>query len=475
LDRLIRSERVTAIDARDSLTVMSPDGSVRRFEGESAALARAVLRAFERPCSDDELRTELANEFDGLDESKAVLDELLKLLRGSGALVAPPPVPAKPLDGYRIVLAAGGAVASSTTPMVASTLTGLGAEVKVALTRSARRFVEPRALEAITHHPVELSLWDTPADRPAPHIAMAEWADAVVLAPATATTLSRIARGDCTDLVSALAISTEVPVLLAPSMNPRMLSAPAVVRNLERLRDDGFHVLWPGRGPEVAQAPKDRKNLSGPMPPPPQLASAIVAWVATNARPPVSSARYWESVYRHTAPGRLKWHRDDVDAELLAALDALPKGRLLDLGTGLGTVAAHAARTGHSVVATDVSRRALELAHQRYPADKIEWLEDDALASRLIAPFDTLIDRGLFHLLPPDRRADCLRELGRLTKPGGVVLLITHQHPAPTDAATHGFTIDQLRALFEPPFHLESNSPLSLSGAPALLTRWRRG
>ncbi|MFT3836280.1 MAG: flavoprotein [Myxococcaceae bacterium] len=402
-----------------------------------------------------------------------MIPELLKLLRGSGALVPPPAPPPKLLDGYRLVLAAGGAVASSTVPLIASMLTGLGAEVKVALTRSARRFVEPRALEAITHHPVETSLWDTPADRPAPHIALSEWADAVILAPATATTLSRIARGDCTDLVSALAISAEVPVLIAPSMNPRMLSAPAVARNLATLREDGFHLVWPGRGPEVAEAPKDRASVLGPMPAPQPFSAAIVAWVAGTARPPVTSARYWEGVYRHSKD-QLKWHRDEVDAELLAALSAVPKGRLLDLGTGLGTVAAQAAQSGFTVVATDVSRRALELAHQQHPNVKVEWLEDDALASRLIAPFDVVVDRGLFHLLPPDRRASYLREVSRLTKPGGVLLLIAHQHPAPKDAATFGFTVEQLRALFEPPFQLESSKTLTLSGAPASLVALKR-
>jgi len=470
-ERLVRSDRVSAIDAREALAVLSPDGSMRRFEGDSAELARAVLRAFEQPRTFDELLQALAKEFDGLAESRPVVDELLKLLRGSGALTAPPPPAPKPLDGHRIVLAAGGAVASSSVPMVVSALVGLGASVKVALTRSARRFVEPRALEALTHHPVEISLWDTPANRPAPHIALAEWADAVVLAPATATTLSRIARGDCSDLVSALAVSATVPVLLAPSMNPRMLNAPAVRRNLDQLRDDGFEILWPGRGPEVAEAPKQRQNIGGPMPPPQQLAAAVVAWVSSSARPPVTSARYWDAVYRHQPPERLKWHREEVDAELLAALDALPKGRLLDLGTGLGTVAAYAARRGFHVIATDVSRRALELAQKRYPADRVEWLEDDAVASRLFTPFDVAIDRGLLHLLPPDRRADYLRELSRLIKPGGVLLLIAHVHPAPKETATHGFTRADLENTLGAAFELAEPTRMQLSGADAWLAK----
>ncbi len=462
------------IDGRDALTLVSPDGSLRRFDGDSAALARAVLAALERPLDEAALVAELSEQFEGLDESRAVLDQLLALLRGAGAVAAPGPAPGKPLDGHRLVLASGGAVAASSAPMLAGALVSLGAEVKVALTRSARRFVEPRALEAITHHPVEVSMWDTPADRPAPHIGLTDWADAVVLAPATATTLSRIARGDCSDLVSAVAVSARCPVLVAPSMNPRMLAAPAVERNLERLREDGFFLLWPGRGQEVAEAPKKRESIGGPMPPPSQLAAAVVAWVATSARPPVSSARYWNAVYARTPPEKMAWHRDEVDADLRTALEALPKGRLLDLGTGLGTIAAWAARKGFHAVGTDVSRRGLELARQRHPDAAVEWVEDDVLSSRLITPFDVIVDRGLLHLLAPERRDEYLREVARLLRPGGVLLLVAHAHPAPTAAASHGFTRVEIEQTLGAALEVTGVTRVELAGAAAWLVRSQR-
>jgi hypothetical protein len=84
-----------------------------------------------------------------------------------------------------------------------------------------------------------------------------------------------------------------------------------------------------------------------------------------------------------------------------------------------------------------------------------------------------VVDRGLFHLLPVDRRADFVREVTRLVKPGGVALVIAHQHPAPKDAATFGFSPDELARAFAPAFHFEGSQSFELSGAPAWLVTLR--
>ena len=89
----------------------------------------------------------------------------------------------------------------------------------------------------------------------------------VVVYPATATTLSRIARGDCSTAVSALAISTQAPVILVPAMNEAMLRAPAVQRNLTQLKQDGFWITHPSIGYEVAETPALRKPAFGAAPP----------------------------------------------------------------------------------------------------------------------------------------------------------------------------------------------------------------
>ncbi|MGH7297745.1 MAG: flavoprotein, partial [Polyangiaceae bacterium] len=145
-------------------------------------------------------------------------------------------------------------------------LLGRGLRVRVAATPSALRFVSALALEALTHEAVVRSRWPVQVGAPVPHLELARWADVVVVYPATATTLSRIARGDCSSVVSALAISARAPVLLAPAMNEAMLDAPSVRRNLAQLRDDGFIVMHPSLGYEVAAAPTDRRLRYGAAP-----------------------------------------------------------------------------------------------------------------------------------------------------------------------------------------------------------------
>jgi phosphopantothenoylcysteine synthetase/decarboxylase len=145
-------------------------------------------------------------------------------------------------------------------------LLGCGFRVRIAATPSALRFVSALALEALTHEPVVRSRWPSDVRTVVPHLELARWADVVVVYPATATTLSRIARGDCSSLVSALAISARVPVIVTPAMNEAMLDAPSVRRNLAQLRQDGFIVMHPSLGYEVAVAPQERTRAYGAAP-----------------------------------------------------------------------------------------------------------------------------------------------------------------------------------------------------------------
>lgn len=106
------------------------------------------------------------------------------------------------------------------------------------------------------------------------------WAHAIVVYPATATTLSRLARGDCSTVVSALAISARAPVILVPAMNEAMLLAKSVQRNLAQLRDDGFVIMHPSRGYEVAEDPATRAPAFGAAPPLQAVVDVVDAVVA---------------------------------------------------------------------------------------------------------------------------------------------------------------------------------------------------
>ncbi len=464
--RWLLSRTARIAEHRQTLTVFGRNEQ-RRFDGASAVLARAVLELLRSPQSRDALLTALELQFEGVRDRSELLDELLNHLRASGSIaehVTRHEPPSRPLAASRVALAATGAVATSFTPLLVSLLQNAGAEVRVALTRSARRFVTVRALEALTHHPIGTSLWNGTAAEPAPHLALAEWADLVLIAPASATTLSRLVQGDCSELVAAVAIATRGPVILAPSMNPAMLAAPSVRRNLDQLRDDGFHVVWPSSGFEVAARPGARTLLTGPMLPPEELVAIVRALMPTRAETPRPDAAFWDGVYAHP-PSQLPWHSPTVDPDLAAVLKQ-GRGRLLDLGCGLGTVAIAAARLGYQVTASDVSPVALDAARAAAGELAIDFVADDFLRSTLDGPFDVIVDRAVLHTLPTAAHDRYLRQLARLLSPGARLLLKVHSDPDQTRTlGTTCFDLPRLTALLAPELQIESCLESSLPGA----------
>ncbi|HET9204365.1 MAG TPA: bifunctional phosphopantothenoylcysteine decarboxylase/phosphopantothenate--cysteine ligase CoaBC [Acidimicrobiia bacterium] len=151
------------------------------------------------------------------------------------------------LRGRRVLLCVTGGVAAYKSAYLARRLLEAGAVVRVEMTDSALEFVGSRTFAAITGESPFTSLFDTVLV--SPHTELARWADLVVVAPATAATLGRIANGISEDLVTATVLATTVPVLLAPAMHTEMWEHPATVRNLETLREFGYHVVGPEEGP----------------------------------------------------------------------------------------------------------------------------------------------------------------------------------------------------------------------------------
>jgi SAM-dependent methyltransferase/3-polyprenyl-4-hydroxybenzoate decarboxylase len=462
-----------AVDDGPDLLLFGSDGVVRRLDGDSAGLARVVLDFTAQPRTRAEILAHLEALSGEAIDQPAVVDQLLALLTQSGqlesAVARPLPVP---LSGVRVVLGISGAVAAVHTPSLALALLQQGAELRLAATRAAGRFVRFAALEALTHQPVHASLWGRQASAPVPHIDLAEWADVVLICPASATTLSRLARGDCSDVVAATALATRAPVLLAPSMNARMYLAPAVQRNLETLREDGFLILHPGRGLEVAHDPRARQPVLGAAPGPRELVDLLAAVLkATGRQAPrraPQSAREWDSLYAASADADLSWHSERLDDDLADALpdvSGAPR-MLLDVGTGLGTVAIEASRRGYTVVATDLAGKALARAQARAPELPITWVEDDITASRLRGTFAVVIDRGCLHLLPAEQRPSYAATVTRLTAPGATLLLKLDSPAAGPARQTHRFTADELPALL-PAFELVRATPSTLARTSA--------
>jgi phosphopantothenoylcysteine decarboxylase/phosphopantothenate--cysteine ligase len=156
----------------------------------------------------------------------------------------------RPYAGRRIVLGVTGGIASYKTGWLARLLTAAGAEVDVVMTRAATEFVGPVTFEALTGRPVHTDLFE--AGRALDHIALAKAADAIVVAPATADFLARVAHGFADDLLTACLLATEAPVLLVPAMNDRMWANRQTQENVRHLRELGHHVVAPDEGPLAA-------------------------------------------------------------------------------------------------------------------------------------------------------------------------------------------------------------------------------
>ena len=152
----------------------------------------------------------------------------------------------RPFDGRRVILGVTGGIASYKSAWLARLLALDGAEVDVVMTRAATEFVGPVTFEALTGREVHTAL--VAAGRALDHIRLARAAHVVVVAPATADFMARAAGGHADDLLTAVLLATEAPVLLVPAMNDRMWAHPQTRRNVEHLRSIGYHVLEPDSG-----------------------------------------------------------------------------------------------------------------------------------------------------------------------------------------------------------------------------------
>jgi len=152
----------------------------------------------------------------------------------------------RPFDQQRILLGVTGGIASYKSAWLARLLTQAGAEVDVILTRSASEFIGAITFEALTGRPVHTALIEP--GHALDHIKLARAADAIIVAPATADFLARAVHGHADDLLSACLLATTAPVLLAPAMNDRMWSHPAVTQNVAAARALGYHIIDPDTG-----------------------------------------------------------------------------------------------------------------------------------------------------------------------------------------------------------------------------------
>ncbi len=167
------------------------------------------------------------------------------------------------LSGRRVLLGVSGGIAAYKAPLVLRLLQEEGAEVRVVRTASAARFVTDPTLSALSGHAVHGDLFAADEEFPVLHVGLARWAQLLLVAPATANLLGKMASGIADDLLTTICLATPAPVLLAPAMEEEMLEHPRVLANAARLRSDGVGWIEPGSG-YLASGATGRGRMASP-------------------------------------------------------------------------------------------------------------------------------------------------------------------------------------------------------------------
>jgi phosphopantothenoylcysteine decarboxylase/phosphopantothenate--cysteine ligase len=177
--------------------------------------------------------------------------------------------------GRKVLLGITGGIAAYKCPDLVRRLTERGAEVQVVMTAGATQFVTPTTLQAVSGRAVRTDLWDAAAEAAMGHIELARWADEVVIAPASADFLARLAHGFADDLLSTLCLATTAPITVAPAMNHVMWANAATQANVRILEERGIRVLGPATGEQACG-----EVGAGRMLEPLEIAEAVSANVA---------------------------------------------------------------------------------------------------------------------------------------------------------------------------------------------------
>src|SRR5690606_5337670 len=155
------------------------------------------------------------------------------------------------LTNKQVLLGVTGGIAAYKSAELIRRLQDMGANVRVVMTPAAQEFITPLTLQALSGNPVHTDLLDPAAEAAMGHIELARWADLVLVAPASADVMARIAHGRADDLLTTLCLATSAPLLLAPAMNQAMWRDPATQANAEILRHRNIALLGPAEGSQA--------------------------------------------------------------------------------------------------------------------------------------------------------------------------------------------------------------------------------
>ena len=185
-----------------------------------------------------------------------------------------------------ILLGITGGIAAYKSASFARLLIKNGYDVRVMMTASAQAFITPLTLQALTGNPVHIDLLDESAELGMGHIELAKWADLLIIAPATANTIAKLAMGIADDLLTTVCLATTAPILVAPAMNQQMWQHPSVKLNLQTLTDYDYEIIQPASG---EQACGDIGE--GRLPEPEQLLEYVQYFIAAQITPQVLAGK----------------------------------------------------------------------------------------------------------------------------------------------------------------------------------------
>ncbi|HRF55423.1 MAG TPA: flavoprotein, partial [Aquimonas sp.] len=175
-------------------------------------------------------------------------------------------------SSHRILLGVSGGIAAYKAAELVRLLVKAGAEVQVVMTAAAEHFVGAATFQALSGRVVRRDLWDASAEAAMGHIELARWATRIVIAPASADLLARLAHGHADDLLSTLCLASAAPLSVAPAMNQQMWAHAATQSNLDLLRQRGVEVLGPASGEQACGDVGEGRLLE-----PADIAAAVLA------------------------------------------------------------------------------------------------------------------------------------------------------------------------------------------------------
>src|SRR5437764_6127644 len=178
---------------------------------------------------------------------------------------------ARPLT--RLVLGITGGIAAYKGAELTRLLVKQGIVVDIVMTPAATQFIAPMTLQALSGHPVLTDLWQSGAANAMGHIDLSRGADAILVAPASADFIAKLAHGLADDLLSTMCLARACPLLVAPTMNVQMWSNAATQRNIAQLKADGIEILGPGKGSQACGEVGDGRMIE-----PEEILAALVAW-----------------------------------------------------------------------------------------------------------------------------------------------------------------------------------------------------